>query len=81
MKNKFILKDLINITNKLKNIKYLNININKYSFIYDKIKNYFEFKLYDEYLNCDLLIDEKEISKYKKIKIEGLSKINKEKNE
>ena len=79
MKNKFILKDLINIPNKLKNIKYLNINIKKYSFIYDKIKNYFEFKLYDEYLNCDLLIDEKEISKYKKIKIEGLSKINKEK--
>ena len=63
MKNKFILKDLINIPNKLKNIKYLNINIKKYSFIYDKIKNYFEFKLYDEYLNCDLLIDEKEISK------------------
>ena len=79
MKNKFILKDLINIPNKLNNIKYLNININKYSFIYDKIKNYFEFKLYDEYLNCDLLIDEKEISKYKKIKIEGLNKINKEK--
>ena len=79
MKNEFILKDLINIPNKLKNIKYLNINIKKYSFIYDKIKNYFEFKLYDEYLNCDLLIDEKEISKYKKIKIEGLSKINKEK--
>ena len=78
MKNKFILKDLINIPNKLKNIKYLNINIKKYSFIYDKIKNYFEFKLYDEYLNCDLLIDEKEISKYKKIKIEGLSKLNKE---
>ena len=68
MKNKFILKELINIPNKLKNIKYLNINIKKYSFIYDKIKNYFEFKLYDEYLNCDLLIDEKEISKYKKIK-------------
>ena len=79
MKNKFILKDLINIPNKLKNIKYLNINIKKYSFIYDKIKNYFEFKLYDEYLNCDLLIDEKEISKYKKIKIEGLNKLNKEK--
>ena len=79
MKNEFILKDLINVPNKLKNIKYLNINIKKYSFIYDKIKNYFEFKLYDEYLNCDLLIDEKEISKYKKIKIEGLSKLNKEK--
>ena len=72
------MKDLINIPNKLKNMKYLNINIKKYSFIYDKIKNYFEFKLYDEYLNCDLLIDEKEISKYKKIKIEGLSKLNKE---
>ena len=69
MKKKFILKDLINITNKLKNIKYLNINIIKYSFIYNKIKNYFDFKLYDEYLYCDLLIDEKEISKYKKIKM------------
>ncbi len=45
MKNKFKLKDLINILNKLKNIKYLNINIKKYLFIYDKIKNYFEFKL------------------------------------
>ena len=80
MKNKFILKDLINIPNKLKNIKYLSVNIKKYSFIYDKIKNYFEFKLYDEYLNCDLLIDEKEISKYKKIKIEGLSKLKKDNN-
>ncbi len=45
MKNKFILKDLINIPNKLKNIKYLNININKNSFIYDKFKNYCEFIL------------------------------------
>ena len=80
MKNEFILKELINIPNKLKNIKYLNINIKKYSFIYDKIKNYFEFKLYDEYLNCDLLIDEKEISKYKKIKIEGISKLKKDNN-
>ena len=30
---------------KLKNIKYLNININKNSFIYDKFKNYCEFIL------------------------------------
>ena len=79
MKNEFILKDLINIPNKLKNIKYLDVNVKKYSFIYDKIKKYFEFKLNDVYLNSDLLIDEKEISKYKKIKIKGLSKLNKEK--
>ncbi len=43
------MKDLINISNKFKNIKVLNINIKKDSFIYDKIKNYFEYKLYEEY--------------------------------
>ena len=68
MKNEFIFKDLINIPNKLKNIKYLNINIKKYSFIYDRIKNYFEFKLYDEYLNYDLLIDKKKYQNIKKLK-------------
>ena len=66
LKKKFILKDLINIPNKLKNIKYLNINIKKYSFIYDKIKNYFEFNLYNEYLNCDLLLMKKKYQNIKK---------------
>ncbi len=59
------MKDLINITNKFKDIKVLNINIKKNSFIYDKIKNYFEHKLYDEYLNYDSLIEKK---KYQNIK-------------
>ena len=35
-------------------------------------KNYLELKLYDELKDYDLSIDEKEISKYNKIKMEGL---------
>ena len=42
-----------------------------------KYKNYLELKLYDELNNYDLSIDEKEISKYNKIKIEELSKFKK----
>ena len=43
---------------------------------------YFEFKLYDTnyYSNYNISIDEKEISKYKKIKIEGISKLKKDNN-
>ena len=81
-KNKFILKDIINLPNGLKKIKYLKINLKIFSFIYDGIKsknNYIEFKLYDDkyYSSYDILIDE-ELSKYKKIKIEGLSKLKKQ---
>ena len=77
MKKRFILKDLINLPNKLKSIKYLDLNLKRYSFIWKKNKNYLELKLYDELKDYDLSIDEKEISKYNKIKIEGLSKFKK----
>ena len=84
-KNKFLLNDFVNIPNILRKINYLKINLGIYLFVYDGIKrkkNNFEFILYDEtkfknyYLDFDFYIDEKEISKYKKIKIEGLSKLN-----
>ena len=42
-----------------------------------KNKNYLELKLYDELNDYDLSIYEKEISKYNKIKIEGLIKFKK----
>jgi hypothetical protein len=42
-----------------------------------KNKNYLELKIYDELNDYDLSIDEKEISKYNKIKIEGLSQFKK----
>ena len=77
MKKRFILKDLINLPNKLKSIKYLDLNLKRYSFIWKKNINYLELKLYDELNDYDLSIDEKEISKYNKIKIEGLSKFKK----
>ena len=87
--NKFLLNDLINFLKQLKKIKYLNINLGIISFICDKRKSenyYFEFIINDEnafrkyYQNYDLSIDEKDISKYKKIKIEGLNKLNIMKN-
>ena len=80
-KNIFILNDIINLPNRLKNIKYLKINLSIFSFIVNKNK-YLEFKLYDTnyYSNYNILIDEKEISKYKKIKIEGISKLKKDNN-
>ena len=71
IKYKFSLNDFINI--KLKKIELLIIK-----------RNYFEFKLLDEnkfknyYLNYDLSINN--IIKYKKTKIEGLSKLRKNKN-
>ena len=83
-RNKFLLKNFIDFPNKIKNINYLKINLKFFSFIYNKINgknNYFEFKLYDDikfknyYSNYDISIDEKEISKYKQIKIEGLNKL------
>ena len=77
MKKRFILKDLINLPNKLKSIKYLDLNLKRYSFIWKKNINYLELKLYDELNDYDLSIDEKEISKFNKIKIEGLNKFKK----
>ena len=76
-KNEFLLNDFINC--KFKNIKCLKINTGKFLLIIKR--DYFEFKLLDEnkfknyYLNYDLSIDN--IIKYKKIKIEGLSKLRK----
>ena len=80
-RNIFILNDIINFPNRLKNIKYLKINLSIFSFILNK-NEYFEFKLYDTnyYSNYNISIDEKEISKYKKIKIEGISKLKKDNN-
>jgi hypothetical protein len=80
-KNIFILNDIINFPNRLKHIKYLKINLSIFSFIVNK-NEYFEFKLYETnyYSNYNISIDEKEISKYKKIKIEGLSKLKKDNN-
>ena len=80
-RNIFILNDIINFPNRLKNIKYLKINLSIFSFIVNK-NEYFEFKLYDTnyYSNYNISIDEKEISKYKKIKIEGISKLKKDNN-
>ena len=81
----FSLNDFINFPEKLNTIQYLKINLNLYSFIYEGIKrknNFFEFKVYDEfkiyYLNYDLSLNGKEISKFNDINIEGL--FNKIKN-
>ena len=81
----FSLNDFINFPEKLNTIQYLKINLNLYSFIYEGIKrknNFFEFKVYDEfkiyYLNYDLSLNGKEISKFNHINIEGL--FNKIKN-
>ncbi len=46
--NNFYFNDFIYFSNRFKFIKYLQINLNIYSFIYDNENNYFEFKLYDE---------------------------------
>ena len=85
MNNKFKLNNFVTISNKLKKIEYLKLNLGIFLFIYDGIKNKFEFILYDEnkfknyYLNYDFLLIDK-ISKYKKIKIEGLNKFKKYNN-
>ena len=84
-KQKFALNKFINLPQKLKKIKYLEINLKIFSFICKK--NYFEFILNDEkefknyYINYDLSINEDEIVKYKKIKIEGLGKLREKMNE
>ena len=78
-KKQFSLNKFINLPKTLKKITYLEINLKLFSFICKK--NYFEFILSDEnkftnyYLNYDLSINEEEIVKYKKIKIEGLGKL------
>ena len=78
-KKEFSLNKFINLPKKLKKINLFGINLNIFSFICKK--NYFEFIINDEnelknyYLNFDLSINEEEIVKYKKIKIEGLGKL------
>ncbi len=83
-KKTFSLKNLFVLFNSMKSIKNLKINFMGFSFGYNKIKevnNYFEFKIYDKnkfkevFVDYDFTIDEKEVSKYKKINIEGLNKL------
>ena len=81
---KFSLKSFFNLANQLTNIKYIVLNFQIFDFIYERrkdkkylklnIENENEFKKY--YLNYDLLIDNKEIMNYEKIKIKGLNTIN-----
>ena len=67
----------------MKKINYFGINLKIFSFICKK--KYFEFILSVQseftnyYLNYDLSINEEEIVKYKKIKIEGLGKLKEKK--
>ena len=72
MKNKniFILFDIINFPNRLKNIKYLKNNLPIFSFIIIKKKEYFEFKLHDTnvYSKYNISIDEKKYQNIKKLK-------------
>ncbi len=88
-KKEFSLKSFFELPNKLKNINYLYLNFENFKFSYQRkkdekyffkfiINNEIEFKNY--YFNYNLLIDDKEIIKYKKIDIKGLNKINKDIN-
>ena len=77
-KEQFIFNKFINLPQKFQKLKYLKINLNTFAFII-QYKKYFGFYLNNKedfknyYLNYDLSIDEKEILKYKKLKIEGLN--------
>ncbi len=77
-KNQFIFKKLVNLP--IKDIKYFSVNSIIFSLIY-KNGNNFKFYLFDEfkkyYLNYDFSINEEDILKYKKLKIEGLNNKNK----
>ena len=77
----FILNDIIKLSNELKTVKYLEINLEILSYIYDKIKNKIEFNYYNENdlenynSKINLSIDEKEIFKCKQFKIKGLNNL------
>ena len=76
-KKEFILKDYFNLPNELKLINNFELNIKYLLYVYKiKRKEKYSFKLNindDKYYNkIDLLIDEKEIIKYKKIDIKGI---------
>ena len=77
-KDKFIFKNLLNLP--IKKITSLSINLKIFSFNYQNGKN-IHFCLFDEfkkyYLNYDFSVNEKDIFKYKKLKIEGLNNKNK----
>ena len=78
-KKQFVLNKFIYLIQLLKKIKILKINLGIFSFIYKK--DYFEFKLENEnefknyYKSYDFSIDEKEILKYKKFQLKGISKL------
>ena len=76
-KKEFILKDYFNLPNELKLINNFELNLKHLLYVYKiKRKEKYSFKLNindDKYYNqIDLLIDEKEIIKYKKIDIKGI---------
>ena len=79
--NNILLNDIINFSHQLKKVKYLEINLGILSYIYDKIKNKFEFnynkqnELENNNLKINLLIDEKGIYKYKQFNIKGLNNL------
>ena len=76
-KKEFILKDYFHLPNELKLINNFELNLKHLLYVYKiKRKEKYSFKLNindDKYYNqIDLLIDEKEIIKYKKIDIKGI---------
>ena len=82
-KKQFNLKFLFNLANKLSLIKYLQLDLQIFSFMYkkqNKDKYLFKFNLNDQdnFQKCftyiDFSIDENEIIKYKKINIKGINK-------
>ena len=81
-KDKFNLKSFFFLPNKLRLIRYLQLDFKYFFYVYKKkrgfnylfkfnMNNINEFKQY--YSNLDLSIDESEIIKYKKIDIKGIS--------
>ena len=81
-KDRFCLKKFFDLPKKLKKIRYLKLNFKTFTFEFKKkegkeylfkfnINNKSEFKKY--FSNLDLLIDENEIIKYKKIDIKGIN--------
>ena len=79
--NQFNLNTFFNLSNQLKLIRYLELNLKYFHYIYEKrrgIKYLFKFNLKNEdefkkyYSNIDLSINKEEIIKYKKIDIKGI---------
>ena len=79
-KNQFSFKSFFDLPNQLVAINYLELNLNMFSYIYEKKrkeKYLFKFNLSNRakeyYQNLDLSIDENEIIKYKNIDIRGIN--------